>query len=73
MTPIDQASAVNDQAVALISEGHPDLAGVLNSLGTALLSRFERIGSVNDLDRAIVTKEKVLASATDIMQLPSTT
>ena len=37
----------------------------LNNLGNALQSRFERTGSMDDLDRAITTNEQAVASTPD--------
>ena len=37
----------------------------LNNLGIALQSRFERTGSMDDLDRAITTNEQAVASTPD--------
>ena len=42
-----------------------DRAIRLNNLGVALQTRFERIGSIEDLDRAIVTNEKAVETAPD--------
>ena len=41
---------------------HPDRAMYLNNLGISLQSRFERTGSMDDLDRAIATKEQAVES-----------
>ena len=38
------------------------VVGCLNNLGNALQSRFERTGSMDDLNRAITTNEQAVAS-----------
>ena len=43
---------------------HPDRAMYSTIWGTALQSRFERTGSIDDLDRAIMTKEQAAKSDT---------
>ena len=51
----DRAIVINEQAVESTPVDHPNRAGRLNNLGNALQSRFERTGSMDDLDRAITT------------------
>ena len=64
MTSIGR-SRTNEQAVASTPDDHPDRAMYLNNLGIALQSRFERTGSMDDLDRAITTNEQAVASTPD--------
>ena len=48
------------EAVESIPDSHPDHAMFLNRLRNALQSRFEKTGSMEDLERAIVTKEQAV-------------
>ena len=43
-------------------QDHPDRAIYLSNLGTALHDRFERTGTLDDLDRAIETGEQAVAA-----------
>src|SRR5438046_267929 len=56
---------MEEQAVESIPDDHPDHAGGLNNLGNALQRRFKRTGSIEDLDRAIVTREQAVESTPD--------
>jgi tetratricopeptide (TPR) repeat protein len=51
---------VNEQAVASTPEDHPDYGMYLNNLGNALELRFQRMGLMNDLDRAFMAIEKAI-------------
>ncbi|KAI9573093.1 hypothetical protein HD554DRAFT_2013817, partial [Boletus coccyginus] len=48
----DAISALRD-AVELIPHGHSDKPGHFNNLGNSILSRFERLGELSDLEGAI--------------------
>ena len=56
---------MKEQAVESTPDDHPNRVAWLNNLGNALQSRFERTGSMEDLERAIVTKEQAVESVPD--------
>ena len=61
MEDIDRAISAKEEAVALVlANKHPDRARYLSNLGIALCSRFERTGSMEDLDHVIMTLELAL-------------
>ncbi|KAG8814365.1 hypothetical protein FRC19_001801, partial [Serendipita sp. 401] len=47
------AIARHQAAVNLTPDGHPDKPSQLSNLGTSLLTRFKRLGNLDDLDSAI--------------------
>lgn len=53
MDDLNFAIEVADIAVNSTPQDHPDRAILLNYLGTYLKGRFERTGSMDDLNRAI--------------------
>src|SRR5277367_377470 len=55
MEDIDRATKMAEKAVEWTSQDHPYRAENLKALATALRKRFERMGSIDDLDRAIRT------------------
>ncbi|KAI0026461.1 hypothetical protein K488DRAFT_75326, partial [Vararia minispora EC-137] len=51
---LDAAISCLQESVGLTPDGHPDKPAYLNNLGIALQTRFERLGSLDDLESAIV-------------------
>src|SRR5947207_2671353 len=64
MEDINRAILICDKAVLSMPNDHPELAMCLDNLGKALQSRFERTGSMDDLDRAIAVMELAFAMTT---------
>ena len=62
MDDLVRAIATIVLAIELTPVDHPDHATCLNNLGIALRKRFERTGSMEDLDRAITTSEQAMES-----------
>lgn len=51
----DQVDAISNaqRAVAVTPQDHPELLALLNNLANALSNRYERTGSLDDLEEAI--------------------
>jgi predicted metal-dependent phosphoesterase TrpH len=60
---LNEAIDLLRQAVAASPAGHPDRAGRLSNLGTALQARFERTGERADLDAAIDLLRQAVAAS----------
>ena len=60
MDDLNRAIMTKEQTVASTPDDHPNRAMYLNNLGTTLHSRFERTGSMKDLDQAITRKEQAV-------------
>ena len=58
---LDRAIAMNEKALACMSDQHPNSAAIRNNLSLALQMRFENTGSMDDLDRAISLNEEAIA------------
>ncbi|KAH7115654.1 CHAT domain-containing protein [Dactylonectria macrodidyma] len=56
------ASGVAELAVSAIPEDHPDSAGHLQTLAIQLYRRYKRIGSMDDLNRAVEAADRALES-----------
>ena len=54
---------MSELAITTTSEGHPNRSMCLDNLGNALVVRFLRTGSMDDLNRAISTFEGTVNSA----------
>ncbi|SPJ84208.1 uncharacterized protein FTOL_10725 [Fusarium torulosum] len=52
MKDLEEAIETARQAVKSTPDDHPDLAAMLNNLGTKLESRYERMGEMKDLEEA---------------------
>lgn len=57
--------ATNKRAVESIPDDHPDRAEFLNNLGNAVQRRFERMGSMDNLDGTTATNEQAIESIPD--------
>ncbi|KAI0026992.1 CHAT domain-containing protein, partial [Vararia minispora EC-137] len=57
---LNAAISCLQHSVDLAPNGHPDKPGYLNNLGNALETRFEHLGSPNDLESAIVVKRQAV-------------
>ena len=66
---ISEAISIQQRAVQLIPNDHPDTLAILNNLGIAFQSRFECIGDVSDLTEAISIKQR----AVQLTQVPTLT
>ncbi|KIJ23996.1 hypothetical protein M422DRAFT_275317 [Sphaerobolus stellatus SS14] len=53
------------EAVNLTDNNHTNKADSLNNLGTSLLSRFEHLGEIKDLDKAIIAHQKAITLTPD--------
>ena len=53
MDDLNAAVEANKEAVKLTSNDHPSLAIYISNLGIALKGRFNRTGSMDDLNAAI--------------------
>ncbi|KAF8421523.1 hypothetical protein L210DRAFT_3654453 [Boletus edulis BED1] len=53
--PISRMPFRHRDAVVLTPDGHPDKPRHLNNLGLSFITRFERLGELNDLEDAIST------------------
>jgi tetratricopeptide (TPR) repeat protein len=61
ISKLDQAIALQREALALCPVGHTDQSGLLNNLTNQLSSRFEHQGNDEDLDQAIALHREALA------------
>jgi len=57
---ISEAISIQQRAVQLTPNDHPDMPAILNDLGIAFQSRFECIGDVSDLTEAISIKQRAV-------------
>jgi len=55
-----EAILIQQRAVQLTPNDHPDMPAILNNLGIAFQSRFECIGDVSDLTEAISIKQRAV-------------
>jgi hypothetical protein len=62
ISKLDQAIALQREALALYPVGHTDWSMSLNNLASQLSSRFEHQGNNKDLDDAIALQREALAS-----------
>ena len=60
MEDLSRTIDVQEKAVQVTSEDHPDLPMWLNNLGISLRNRYLRQGSMEDLSRAIDVQEKAV-------------
>lgn len=63
---LNAAVAVTEQAAAATTVGHPDRARVLSSLAMVYRERYERMGNLTDLERAVKNGYASVASAEDL-------
>ena len=57
MEDLNLTIIMNEKAIISTSERYPDRVIYLSNLGNELLSRFEYIGSMDDLNRSILMNE----------------
>ena len=65
MSDIFEAVSVNQLAVQLTPDGHPDMPERLNNLGYSFHSRFGRTGDLSDLSEAISNQQRAVQLTPD--------
>jgi len=62
---ISEAISIQQWAIQLTSDGHPEMPGRLNNLGISLQSRFKHTGDISDLSEAISNQQQAVQLAPD--------
>ncbi|KZV68464.1 TPR-like protein [Peniophora sp. CONT] len=62
---LERALAVDQCALKLVPEGHPDRVQCLNNMASSLQKRFERLGELEDLGHAIVMRQRAVELTPD--------
>ncbi|KAJ7259062.1 CHAT domain-containing protein [Mycena rebaudengoi] len=62
---INKAVVIQEGAVTLIPDGHPNKPSLLTGLGNSLFQRFRQLGDLDDLNQAILRQEAACALIPD--------